>query len=68
MAGDVRIESSAGVISDLCEQRLRDRDDTKEIRELLRMILGQTRLILQANRSNGPDPDMEAIRAGKDKP
>lgn len=46
---DVRIRSSASVIQWVCTKRLLDYDDPKAIRDLLRQILGQIGLILEAD-------------------
>lgn len=45
---DVRIRTNAGCIVNYCNERLFNKDDPKDLRELLRQILAHTKAILEA--------------------
>ncbi len=46
---DVRIKTSAGCIDNYCNERLVNKDDTKEVRDVFRQILAHSKAIKEAD-------------------
>ena len=59
---DVRIRSSAGVVLEVCQNRLLNADDPKAVRDILRSILGQIHLIMDADASCRTIEDYMALQ------
>jgi hypothetical protein len=46
---DIRIRTNAGCIENYCNERLFNKDDSKEIRDVFRQILAHVKAILEAD-------------------
>lgn len=46
---DVRIRTSAHCIENYCNERLLNKDDSKEVRDVFRQILAHVKAILEAD-------------------
>jgi hypothetical protein len=52
---NVLIRTNAGCIEDYCNERLLNRDDPKEVRDVFRQVLAHTRAIIAADKAGVPE-------------
>ena len=66
---DVRIRTHARCIENYCNTRLTEHDDTRDVRQLLRDVLGHTKIIIDADaepaRSDTGSPEPQQCGGGE---